>query len=111
MRFLWVWGGAVAALAVAGPRLEDLPPAVSVGDVSAWATGDPEHALVTTIGFGAWLTLVWLALGALTVVGGRGASALGALSRRLSAVLLPRLLREGLSVALGLSVAVGSASA
>src|SRR4051812_5121218 len=102
MRFLWVWVGATAALAVAGPRLDDLPPAVSVGDVSAWATSDPEHALVTAIGVGAWLVLAWLALGALSVVGARGAGAMGALSRRLSAVLLPRLLREGLSVALGL---------
>jgi hypothetical protein len=109
LRFLVVWGGASGVLAGAGPRPGDLPSTMSVGAWGAWATGDPEQALVTTLGLAAWLVLAWLALGALAVAGGRSAGTFGAFSRRLSTVLLPRLLRDGLSVALGLSVVVGSA--
>ncbi len=111
LRCLLPWCAAVAVLVIAGPRPADLPADASAGGWASWAAGDPEHALVTVVGVAAWLVLSWLALGALTVLGGRGAGALGALSRRLSAVLLPRLIREGLAVALGLSVVVGSAGA
>src|SRR3954470_13108523 len=111
LRLPLLWGAACAVLAAVGPRPEDLPAALPVRGWAAWATADPEHALVTLAGVATWLLLAWLALGAATVVVGRGTGVVGAAGRRIAEVLLPRVVRDGLAVALGLSVVVGSAGA
>ncbi len=105
--------GVIAAAALTalmikeGPRWTDLPPGVTA--VPEWVTADPEHALITVVGLAAWACLLWLCagfvLGVLATLPGAGGRAAAAMARRI----LPRTLRHVLEIALGITLAAGTA--
>ncbi|HMA46381.1 MAG TPA: hypothetical protein VKP11_04145, partial [Frankiaceae bacterium] len=91
--------GAGLALLLVGPHPDDLP--AGAGDLGRWIATDPEHALVTAVGLVAWVCLLWLcaggALAALSALPGT----VGRLAGRLARLLLPRLARRLVEVAVG----------
>ncbi|WP_165485420.1 LysM peptidoglycan-binding domain-containing protein, partial [Protofrankia symbiont of Coriaria ruscifolia] len=113
-RLLVFLAGAVAATTLTiimvevGPGRADLPSGLSA--VPDWVEADPEHALTTVVGLAAWACLLWLCvgfiLGALAALPGIGGRAAATVARRI----LPRALRHIVEVALGITLAAGTAA-
>ncbi len=107
-------GGAAAAAALTvlmireGPQRTDLPGGISA--IPDWVSADPEHALTTVVGLAAWACLLWLCggfvLGVLAMLPGVGGRAAAAVARRV----LPRTMRHVLEIALGVTIAAGTAA-
>ncbi len=113
-RLLVFLAGVVAATALTifmikiGPGWADLPSGLPA--VPDWVEADPEHALTTVVGLAAWACLLWLCagliLGALAALPGTGGRAAATIARRV----LPRALRHIVEVAVGITLAAGSAA-
>lgn len=102
-----LWVGAVAVLLGFGPSGRDLTRAA---DGDSWVNDRPDAVLAVATGGMAWLVLLWLALGYLAVLGTRCAGRTGRWSRRTAQALLPQVLQRALESAVGVSVALVTAT-
>jgi hypothetical protein len=106
-----LWALGVLGLAALGP---DLTAVAVLGD--GWSPlvllgrQHPDQLLVLLVGGIAWVLLAWLALGWLAVLGSAGTGRLARSLRLAVRILLPAVVRRGLETAMGLGVAVVTAS-
>lgn len=68
-------------------------------------------AVLTVTAALGWMAVVWLALGLLLTMAGQLPGMAGQVGRALATAVLPRLIRQGLALSLGVGIAVGSSTA